>query len=169
MILFLDTEWADADARELVSMGLVSEDDRFSFYAEIDPLPLAPTEFVRSVVYPLLRAEPGVAASASEFRQRLRRFVATVAGATSPILIGFDSESDWRHFVQVLGPEDELLTGNLVRPFDLNSLGAAYVIGLEQHFELEPAARRKRHHALVDAYAARRGYQWARRVQAPRP
>ena len=54
MILFIDTEWADALANELVSLALVSDCGRFEFYAEREPLPSAGNDFVRDVVYPLL-------------------------------------------------------------------------------------------------------------------
>jgi hypothetical protein len=54
MMLFIDTEFADQTARELVSIGMVSQDGRFEFYAERDPLPVTPSDFVRAVVYPLL-------------------------------------------------------------------------------------------------------------------
>jgi hypothetical protein len=52
--LFLDTEWADSTGSELVSLALVSENGIHRFYAERDPLPDVATDFVRSVVYPLL-------------------------------------------------------------------------------------------------------------------
>jgi hypothetical protein len=51
MMLFIDTEFADQTARELVSIALVSQDGRFEFYAERDPLPAAPSDFVRTVVF----------------------------------------------------------------------------------------------------------------------
>jgi hypothetical protein len=34
---FLDTEWADPLAKQLVSLTLVSEDGLYEFYAEIEP------------------------------------------------------------------------------------------------------------------------------------
>jgi len=52
--LFLDTEWADPIGSELVSLALITEDGIHRFYAERDPLPEVATDFVRSVVYPLL-------------------------------------------------------------------------------------------------------------------
>lgn len=52
--LFIDTEWADVLARELVWLALASGCGQYEFYAERDPLPVEPTAFVRSVVYPLL-------------------------------------------------------------------------------------------------------------------
>lgn len=54
MKLFLDVEWADVLASELVSMALVSLDGQHVFYAERDPLPKEPTPWVKAVVYPLL-------------------------------------------------------------------------------------------------------------------
>ena len=33
MMLFIDTEFADQTARELVSIAMVSQDGRFEFYA----------------------------------------------------------------------------------------------------------------------------------------
>src|SRR3546814_11304467 len=52
--LFLDCEWADNLGSELVSIALISEDGAQRFYAEVNPLPKQPTDFVRYVVYPLL-------------------------------------------------------------------------------------------------------------------
>lgn len=49
MILFIDTEWADVLASELVSLALVGDCGRYEFYAERDPLPDKPTDFVRSL------------------------------------------------------------------------------------------------------------------------
>lgn len=49
--LFLDTEWADEQGRELVSLALVSEDGQRVFYAERKPLPGWPTDWVSWVVY----------------------------------------------------------------------------------------------------------------------
>ncbi|MEB1149470.1 hypothetical protein VDP41_20920, partial [Xanthomonas campestris pv. campestris] len=54
MRFFLDTEWADTLGSELVSIALVAENGIDYLYAEREILPARPTEFVRSVVYPLL-------------------------------------------------------------------------------------------------------------------
>jgi len=45
MRLFLDTEWNNDAARELVSIALVSEDGTKEFYSERDPLPEPPASF----------------------------------------------------------------------------------------------------------------------------
>lgn len=51
--LFLDCEWADILASELVSIALVPLDGGRVFYAEREVLP-EPTPWVAAVVYPLL-------------------------------------------------------------------------------------------------------------------
>ena len=72
--LYLDCEWADVLASELVSIALVSADGLHTFYAERDPLPANPVPWVRSVVYPLL--ERGEAAMDDmALTRRLREFL----------------------------------------------------------------------------------------------
>ena len=78
MWLFLDCEWADLAASELVSLALVPEDPaRPEFYAERATLPADPTPFVKSVVYPLLnrgRAAMDDLAIATALRRYLASF-----------------------------------------------------------------------------------------------
>lgn len=81
--LFLDTEWADVLGAELVSLAVVSADGRESFYAERDPLPECPTDFVRSAVYPLLD-RGSVALSDVEFTTELRQFL---CGIEAPFVL----------------------------------------------------------------------------------
>ena len=77
MDLYLDCEWADVLASELVSIALVSADEQHSFYAERDPLPTNPVPWVRSVVYPLLeRAD--AALDDETLSLRLREFLASL-------------------------------------------------------------------------------------------
>lgn len=73
--LFLDCEWADVFASELVSIAIISIDGQRYFYNEIDILPAEPTPWVKAVVYPLL--ERGEAAQpATTISVRLRAFLA---------------------------------------------------------------------------------------------
>lgn len=73
--LFLDFEWADVRATQLVSLALVTEDGKDRFYAEVNPLPTDPTDFVRFVVYPLL--EHGYCSMQKvELTRALRAFLA---------------------------------------------------------------------------------------------
>ena len=89
--LFLDTEWADPEGRELVSLALVSQDGEAVFYAERDPLPVNPTGFVKDSVYPLLdrgsvalviRSSP--AGSASFFVESKLHMFYTTTPTTAP-------------------------------------------------------------------------------------
>jgi len=95
MLLFVDTEFADVGAQELVSLALVSETGDLEFYAERDPLPSAPTEFVRSVVYPLLnRGERAL--TDEQFTRELKAFLARVIAASGrdPISVAYDFRGD---------------------------------------------------------------------------
>ena len=173
MMLFLDTEWADSidHGSQLVSLGLVGRDDRLRWYAERDPLPTKPPEFVRFAVYPLLDRGPAALADAA-LCASLRAFIEHVresTGETPTIACDYgmdralflDAWCGLHGVVQDIGPPD-------VHWFDLNVLNPHYDLGLEAHFASDPDARRRRHHALVDAFAARAGYLHAIRIQAGR-
>jgi len=73
----------------MVGLALVSEDGLHRFYAERDPLPPSPSDFVRMHVYPLL--DWGHAALRdADFTTELRRFLRSVA---SPYVL-FDFPND---------------------------------------------------------------------------
>lgn len=157
--LFLDTEWADPLGKELVSLALVSEDGAVRFYAERDPLPMHPTEFVRHTVYPLLergeKALPDI-----EFTRQLRAFLLTIAEPC--VLADF--------------PNDLVLLQYALAGFDLSASEAAdcgvipslimtkmlregpMTLALEDWFEANPQAQAKRHHAAIDAEALRQAW-----------
>lgn len=152
--LFLDTEWADPQGQELVSLALVSEDGLQEFYAEIDPLPAVATEFVREAVYPLLD-RGGVALSKIDFTTRLRAFLASVqepcllADYPNDLLLvkaalaGFDLDDV---AAQACGPIPRPILGQMLKD------GITQLV-LEDYFTAHPDAARRRHHALVDAKA----------------
>lgn len=149
--LFLDTEWADERARELVSLALVDETGKHQFYAEVDPLPVPPTEFARFVVYPLL--ERGWAAMRlPELLSALERFLM----AFDRPLVVFDHPNDGLLLARALGQADsdsgapdrelyqtQLIQNDLLRPT------------IEGYFESNHASARLRHRADVDAQALR--------------
>lgn len=153
---FLDTEWADVLGSELVSLGLVSEDGQRVFYAERDPLPDAPTDFVKHVVYPLL--ERGVASmSDAAMTTALRAFLASVPEpyvlADYPndlqlftyVLAGFDLTDDQ---AEACGPAPRPVLTRMHRDGQTTKV-------LEDWFLANPAEAARRHHALVDAQALR--------------
>jgi hypothetical protein len=156
MRLFLDTEFADQEAKELVSLALVSEDGKKQFYAEREPLPARATPFVQQYVYPLL--DRGSAAmDVPTFTKRLRAFLLSV---------------DAPHVIYDF-PDDLRLLRHAIHGFDLPSdvadslgqiqevegtltLGGDVMRFAEAWFAEHPQA--KRHHALVDAHALRIGW-----------
>jgi len=161
MLLFVDTEWADAQARDLVSLALVSEDGRFEFYAERDPLPSSPTEFVRGVVYPLLsRGERALPDEA--FTRELRAFFERIVAASrrAKVLIAYDFKADIHLLDYVLDgfTSRDSPTGLLFDVFDLTVLGGEYALRVDEIFEQRPDLRARRHHALIDAWVNRDAY-----------
>lgn len=147
--LFLDCEWADVLASQLVSISLVSADLRYTFYAERDPLPADPMPFVRVAVYPLL--ERGEAAMPDALlTRRLRTLLAAIP---SPSII-YDS------------PHDRALCQFVLDGMDEPEPEGPELSGIRwQHLELDAARERwwrdhpehqpRRHHAGVDALALR--------------
>ncbi|MCR6687077.1 3'-5' exoribonuclease [Pseudoxanthomonas sp.] len=143
--LFLDTEWADLDGANLVSLALVSQDGQFKLYVERDPLPPPGSEFVEHVVYPLLERGSG-ALPDTELVERVRAFLASFK---SPVVFADH-------------PNDHALLGRILSsaspPVDWVPIfvDQSDVRGhVETYFERRPEARRLRHHAAVDAEALR--------------
>jgi len=150
--LFLDCEWADVLAGELVSIGLVSLDTSAVFYAERDPLPADPTPWVAAMVYPLL--ERGAhALTDGAMTRALREFLAAIK---RPRLF-FDCATDRVLCQRVLDGHD------LPRPRDLGAMPRALRWqqltdtgpALERWWQLQAPAGPPRHHALNDARALR--------------
>lgn len=153
--LFLDTEWADETGRQLVSLALVSEDDRHCFYSEVDPLPNHPTDWAKAVVYPLL--QHGYAARQKvDFTRDLRAFLARF---DAPVVL-FDHVADGVLFDHALAGFD--LPANLAKklgtmPFMTKTLvqHEEVRLGIERYFREHSEHADRRHHAGVDAEALR--------------
>lgn len=148
MRLFVDAEWQNEATYELVSLALISQDRRHRFYAERDPLPDAPSSFVREVVYPLL--ERGSAALAdAEFATQLCAFLAQFE---NPIVLG-DDQRDFSLLTHALNSfgQPSVNPKPTYRP-TLVTFGDV-LARIEDYFEAHPEARKRRHHALVDAEA----------------
>lgn len=55
MFLFFDTEFSDFKFMDLLSIGIISEDGNYNFYAEIEDCPkINCSDFVKKVVFPLM-------------------------------------------------------------------------------------------------------------------
>lgn len=148
--LFLDTEWNNDVARELVSLALIHEDGERRFYAERFPRPEGPSSFVRAVVYPLLE---GAGLPDQEFGAQLRTFIASFDcprihfdGAIDKVqlaraLVSFGTWSgDVPEWVPMLVSDPNVLEAQ------------------EQYFAAHPEAAARRHHAMVDAEALRASF-----------
>ena len=147
--LFLDCEWADVLASELVSIGLVSADLRQAFYAERDPLPVEPMPFVRVAVYPLLeRGE--MALPDALLTRRLRTFL---AGVQNPAIV-YDSPHDRALCQFVLDGLHEPEPEGPVPP-DVRWLHLELDAARERWWRDHPEHQPRRHHAYVDALALR--------------
>lgn len=154
MPFFLDTEWQNDESRDLVSMALLSDDGRRHFYAERDPLPETPSDFVRDVVFPLL-GRGSAALSDDLFTQALRTFIAEVK---NPEVLA-DSPTDFRLLSQALSgfgaeqlPPPPPWRPKLISDEDVQRR-------IEDYFVADASARARRHHALVDAEALRWAFQ----------
>lgn len=149
--LYLDCEWADVFASELVSIALVSLNGKHEFYAERAELP-EPTPWVQAVVFPLLERE-NKALSDADMTRALRSFFASIE---APV-VHFDYGADRMLCQQVLdgfgqldadalGPKPQGLRWQL-----LTDMGPTMVRWWNAH----PEEHSRRHHALVDARALR--------------
>lgn len=150
--LFLDCEWADVLASELVSIALVSVDGKTEFYAEREVLPADPTPWVSIVVYPLLHRGASAMSDAA-MTSALRTFLAKIDRPRICYDFGADRDLCQRVLdgacISVAGDLDSLphaLDWQL-----LTETGPA----LERWWKEHPETKLQRHHALADARALR--------------
>ncbi len=168
--LFLDTEWADPTGSELVSLALITEDGIHRFYAERDPLPDVATDFVRSVVYPLLergRWRMTDQAMTTGLRAFLSAVAEPIVVADYPndlallqyVIAGFDLSDDQ---AEACGPAPKPIMTRMLKE------GATGML-VEDYFAGHPKAAARRHHALVDAEALRMAWLIVTGRVAPPP
>ncbi|MBO9873533.1 3'-5' exoribonuclease [Xanthomonas sp. D-93] len=156
MRFFLDTEWADTLGSELVSIALVAENGIDYLYAEREVLPAHPTDFVRSVVYPLLDRGKAILPD-----QAMTTRIRDVLYSAKAPMICADYANDVQLLHYVLAgfelPDTEVsLCGPAPRVVDVQIIhDRSTAMLVEAYFEAHPAARARRHHALVDAEALR--------------
>lgn len=155
MILFLDTEFTGLGQRwpRLISIGLVSEDGQYAFYAElaaegyIDKC--AP--WVRENVLPLLEGGDRIM-QPDELRQRLAEWI----GALGAVRIAVDGGNslDFSFLRSTLVPWPANVDGKPeILLFDADR-GERFINAMEKSF----AEGLRRHHALDDAKANRLGW-----------
>jgi len=153
MDLFLDCEWADVLASELVSIALISSDGQKIFYAERDPLPLEPTPWVRTVVYPRLdRGDRSM--SDAQMTQGLRDFLASIDNPR--ICYDFWADRSLCQYV-ISGLDIPNLPDATSLSIDWQRCGNLQK-AIEDWWQRHPENEHKRHHALMDARALRAAY-----------
>lgn len=153
MLLFLDTEFTDFNDCDLISVGMVSEDGRYEFYAErTDYRHDFVNSFVRTEVVPHLGRFPGAACTGEELTRRVWAWFGTLPRR---VQLACDSTRDrdllWSAFVQGLPP-------NLDKtPYDLRGLIDTTVFhdSVCRYHEQPDCPW---HHALYDARAHRAGW-----------
>ncbi|WP_394002614.1 hypothetical protein ACF3M1_16835 [Luteimonas sp. WGS1318] len=151
--VFLDTEWADEAATELVSLGMVTEIGGHEWYGEVDPLPSNPKKFAEEEVYSLL--ERGSAAhSLDELAMHAADFLMQI---DSPAVLA-DHANDLRLLMNLLKgarwialKKHGLITTKMLKDARMRGLTEAW-------FAQPTAIAHRRHHALNDARALR--YSW---------
>ena len=159
MRIFFDTEFTSLtkDA-ELISAGFVTEKGDSLYFERTDFDKSKSSDFVKSVVYPLLDAPLEYKWSAVESCARLVEWLDTQS--SSPVLV---SDSNWdiallHELFSVYGGIKHFFPNIkfeiLHFPTYLGS-GAAYEIAYNDYFRLHP---NKEHHALHDAKALRQGW-----------
>lgn len=152
MLIFLDTEFADFDDREPISIGMVSEDGQHVFYAELEDFDRNRcNNFVRSTVWPLLGQIKGAAVKRIDLAVQLRAWFTTLPRS---VTIACDSQFDREVLDTIIGRP---WPTNLAGWFDLRPLIDSTVFDQAvnaYHDQLD----RPWHHALYDAHAHRAGW-----------
>ena len=164
--MFLDTEFTTLDERyvdaKLISVGMVDESGRHTFYAELDHWNYGEcSDFTRTVVVPLLDGKSIM--NWNDLGFQLKKWIEKF---DTPVTIWTDTSSlDWRwlHWLFLVGGAgwpNNLAQSPSVLSFDVirsqrfsNMVEASYAQG-----------KLKRHHALDDAEANRRGWMAARQI-----
>ncbi len=153
-VIFIDTEFADIEANEWISIGFAPFDaERETFYVERKVLPVA-TEFVREVVYPLLQRDQSAMPdemAADAVRRYLNAF-------PQPVVIAFDHSVDWKVLIALLNHHQASEPMPEIEADDISKLGGVYWLLLDDRWERDAGRRKRRHHALVDATVQREAY-----------
>lgn len=139
MLIFLDTEFGDFAERELISVGMVSEDGQRHFYAEVQDFNREKcNSFVRSTVWALLGQVAGATVRRADLPTRLRGWFATLPRS---VTLACDSQCDL-----------DVLASAFGRPFPANVEPV--------HYDLRPLIDTSVFHHAVEQYHARPGQPW---------
>ena len=139
---FLDTEFTDFKAPQLISVAIVGEDGR-EFYAERSDFEnRLCSDFVHRVVLPLLGQHPGRSMPLSQLRDELGTWLQAVPIKPKPVLC-YDFEGD-------IDLVEQLLGGPLPRGWKIENVERKIDIARRTAYLEQHGAE---HHALHDARA----------------
>lgn len=155
MNVFLDTEFTDFKDCELISIGLVSEDGGWQFYAERSDFLLARcSDWALQHILPMLASSP---ASSMTRNQLSRALLAWFASLPEPATVLHDHATDWCLLAEALlnhgerrMPEQLVATRNIAELKQTPPFAAT----MQGYF----SGGRPRHHALTEAQALRAGW-----------
>ena len=150
MLIFLDTEFTDFAMPELISLGMVGEFGE-ECYIEVPFATARCSDFVRDVVIPQLGKDPHAFCETADLRVRVLNWLQIIKQA-EPIRICYDSEYDWRLFVQAL----EGRVPDWIKPCWIDCTEINELL-LSAYFKDHPDENE--HHALTDARANRFAYR----------
>lgn len=144
MNLYVDCEFTDFIACELISIALVGEDET-EFYGEVSDYDVgACSGFVRDVVLTQLGQLPQCVHTRQELRTELLTWIASLGEPEGGVSICVDSIADWDLLIGLLGDVPAGWNGVLIGHLVSQSRR-------EEYFMVNGG----RHHALHDARALR--------------
>lgn len=168
MIVFLDTEFTNLLAPEILSLGLVSLDGR-EHYVELDlstelgrARRKTSSDFVQFGVLDLWGLVAGAKATEWEMGRRTGEWLLEIAQESgTPVEVAFDYTADFELMVQVIresGLWDRVR--EVVVPVDIGALTGSPEGEMAAEDCFRELSRRglSRHHALADAAALRAAY-----------
>ncbi|WER46606.1 3'-5' exoribonuclease [Cupriavidus sp. WKF15] len=139
---FIDTEFTDFKASQLISVAIVGEDGR-EFYGESSDFELSLcNDFVRDVVLPQLGQFPGRSMSLAKLSEQLWAWLLNVPLKPKPVLC-YDSNCDYELVTHLLG-------GGLPRGWKHENV---FLKIDAERFAKHVATHGGEHHALYDARA----------------
>ncbi len=143
MKIFIDTEFTNFIDTGLISIGLVAETGEEAYF-ETDYEASECSEFVRTIVLPLLGLEPNAYVPKAHLAERLLTWLTIVRPTGQDVTICFDYTTDWTLLVDAF---------NYQVPHWVKSRNVdAYINSLLQH-EFFVRQGLPDHHALYDARA----------------
>ncbi|EKD97139.1 MAG: hypothetical protein ACD_23C01047G0002 [uncultured bacterium] len=156
MLVFLDTEFTQFAAPDLISIALVAEDGR-EFYGErSDYNRESCSAFVIETVVPLLGRMPSAVCTAQALSGRL---CAWFDELPEPATVVFDFAPDWHLLVvAMLGHEAHHPPGNFAQALHLDSYAITHPM-FEKALNAAFSDDWPPHHALADARALMAGYR----------